>query len=178
MRRRSHLILILLPVICLFAFTHVSAQVAAGGDYALSQTVIGGGGASSGDAGGTYTVNGTSGQPAAGTASTGGLYSTLGGFWVSPLAPTAAGANISGRVLGIDGAGLRNVGVTLTGGNLTTPRYTVTNVFGHFSFDDVEVGHVYVITVHNKKYGFAQNSQVFSVFENVSGIVFQAGWEN
>ena len=55
-----------------FAVANISAQIATGGIYPLEQSVIAnGGGASSG---GFYAVEGTNGQPAAGTNGTGGAY--------------------------------------------------------------------------------------------------------
>ncbi|MBS1793561.1 MAG: carboxypeptidase regulatory-like domain-containing protein [Acidobacteria bacterium] len=157
-----------------------SAQVATGGSYTLNQAVVANGGGTSTDAvNNLYKVEGTTGQSAAGTFSTGGSYTTRGGFWApNPFAPTAAGVNISGKILGVGGEGLRNITVLLTGGTLFTPRTARTNTFGGFTFEDVESGQVYTITVRSKKFGFPQESQVISVLDNVSDVVFQAGWEN
>jgi len=157
----------------------VNAQIATGGNYTLNQAVIANGGGTSSDAGNIYKVEGTTGQAAAGTVSTGGTYTARGGFW-SPnaFAPTAAHAVVSGRILGIQGEGLRNVTVILSGGNLTAPMTVRTNSFGNFTFENVLVGEVYTVTVVNKKYGFAQESQIISVLDNVSDVMFQAGWEN
>ena len=157
----------------------VKAQVASGGTYTLDQAVVGNGGGTSSDAGNNYKVEGTGGQSVAGTFSNTGAYSVRGGFWAAnPLAPTAAGVNVSGRVLGISGEGLRNITVILEGGNLFTPRTARTNTFGYFTFEDVLVGETYVVSVRTKKYGFPQESQVFSLMDSISDIIFQAGWTN
>lgn len=170
---------VLSSAFCLLCFSAVNAQISTGGSYTLNQTVIANGGGTSSDAGNTYQVEGTSGQSAAGTNSTGGTYTTRGGFWAGTLmSPTAANATVSGRVRGIAGEGLRNVTVILEGGTLFTPRRTRTNAFGGFTFEDVPVGQVYIISVQNKKYGFQQESQVISVLDNVADIIFQANWEN
>jgi hypothetical protein len=169
----------ILPVLCLFCFSAVSAQIASGGSYTLNQAVVASGGGTSNDAGNLYKVEGTSGQAAAGTLSTSSAYTTRGGFWApNPFAPTAAVVGIGGRVLGTGNEGLRNVTVTLTGGTLSTPRVTRTNTFGNFKFEDVEVGQVYTVSVQSKKYGFPQESQVFSLMDGISDILFQAAWEN
>jgi len=158
----------------------VSAQIASGGSYTLNQAVIANGGGTSSDAGNLYKVEGTSGQSAAGTFSSAvGTYSVRGGFWpADPLAPTAARVSISGRVIGVRGESLRNIVVTLEGGDLFTPRTTRTNSFGNFTFEEVTVGEIYTITVKTKRYGFPQDNQIISLMDSVSGIIFQAGWEN
>ena len=57
----------------------VSGMALAAGSYDLSWwTVDGGGGSSSGSG---YTLNGTLGQPDAGTLASGGGYTLAGGFW-------------------------------------------------------------------------------------------------
>jgi hypothetical protein len=157
-----------------------TSQVASGGSYTLNQTVFASGGGMSGDAlNNNYKIEGSVGQSSAGTFANGGTYSARGGFWTpSPFAPTAAGANINGRVLGLYGRGLPNVTLTLSGGNLLVPRVARTSLFGYFRFDDVEVGQVYVLSVESKRYGFGQNAQVISLMEDITDIIFQASWRN
>jgi len=169
----------LLGTILSLSLINVSAQIASGGGYTLSQTVIAGGGTINDAVNGGYKVEGTNGQSAAGTLGAGGSYAVTGGFWSpNPFAPTAAGVSVSGRVLDVAGSGLFNATITLTGGNLLVPRTTRTNTFGYFRFEDVEAGHFYIVTVRNKKYGFGQESQYISLLDNVTDIVFRAEWEN
>ncbi|HEY5913060.1 MAG TPA: hypothetical protein VJA21_20915 [Verrucomicrobiae bacterium] len=62
----------------------VTAPVVLAQNYSISWwTVAGGGGASTG---GVFSLCGTMGQPAAGTAMTNGSYSITGGFWALPVA--------------------------------------------------------------------------------------------
>ena len=172
-------LIVALPVIGLFCLSAAYAQ-ASGGGYALIQTVIAAGGGTSNDAvNNNYKIEGTSGQSAAGTSAAGGSYAARNGFWSpAPLAPTAGGATLGGRVIDIKGMGLRNVSVTLSGGNLSATRRARTGTFGYFSFEDVEIGHIYIISVQNPKYGFAQESQVIWLVDNVTDIIFQASWVN
>jgi hypothetical protein len=158
----------------------VRAQVASGGAYTLNQAAIANGGGTTNDTtNNVYKVEGTGGQAAAGTNSTNSSYSLRSGFWSpAPLAPTAAQALISGRVVNAGGAGIRNVTVSLTGGTLITPRIARTNSFGYFSFEAVEVGQTYVVSVESRRYGFAENTRVFSLMEDLTNVVFQATWEN
>ncbi len=67
---------------------------------------------------------------------------------------TAAGVDISGRVLTPDGRGIRNAAVFITdaAGARRTAR---TSSFGVYSFHDVEAGQAYTISVVSKQYRFA-----------------------
>lgn len=168
----------LLPCLlaCLF-LSAAHAQVATGGTYTLDQAVIANGGGTSTGTG--YRVEGTAGQSAAGGNLTGLPYNVKSGFWApSPFIPTAANVSISGRVLREDGMGIGNVRVTLIGGTLTAPRIALTSSFGYFTFEDVETGQTYVVSVSSKRYGFGQPAQAFSVVDNVTDLVFQATWQN
>jgi hypothetical protein len=161
-------------VVLILAASTAFGQVVSGGSYVLERTVTAGGGGAS--LGGDYKIEGTAGQHAAGTTSFGGVYSTRSGFWANTLAPTAATISISGRVLTLNGLGLTNAQVTLQGGRLTSPRISLTGGFGYFSFDGIEAGQTYVITVTSKRFGFAQSSQTVSAVDDVTDIDFQAGW--
>ena len=156
--------------------SQAGAQIATGGSYTIEQGFVANGGGSSN--GTIYKVEGTSGQPAAGVISSGGLYRAKGGFWqANPLIATG-NASISGRVV-LEGArGVTNARVTLSGGNLTTPRVVITGRRGTFAFEDVEAGRTYILTVVSRRYGFEQPSHVISVMDNVTDIIFQAIWQN
>lgn len=169
-------ILLLLGLLC---FSDAAAQVATGGAYTLDRAVIAAGGGTSADGGNLYKVEGTAGQSTRGSVSNTGAYSIRGGFWsADPLIPSAANASIGGRVVDAGGAGLRNITVTLSGGNLLTPRTTLTSSFGYFTLDDVLAGETYILSVENKKYSFQQPTQVVLLMDNISDIIFQAAWGN
>jgi hypothetical protein len=53
-------------------------------------------------------------------------------------------------------------------------RTVLTNPFGYFRFDDVESGQAYVVGVRSKRYQFANPTQIVSVEDNVTGIIFYA----
>lgn len=123
-----------------------------GGSYQIKDSVIGNGGGTS--AGGTYDIAGTVGQNvASGAESFGGAYSHTAGFWNSQLVPTAAGVSIGGRVLNATGSPLYRVRVTLAAPDGTT-RTTLSNTFGYYRFDDVEVGTTYLVNAFDKQYHF------------------------
>ena len=149
----------------------ILAAAQTGGQFAITQSVIAGGGANS--AGGNFGVTGTNAQPSAGVNSTGGQFGVTGGFWQPFFAPTAALVSVSGRVTMANGIGIANVRVLMT--NQTGASATaVTNTFGNFSFAEVPAGEIYVFTVQSRRYNFSVPSQVLSVTDNVSDLIFIA----
>ena len=123
-----------------------SLHAQTGGNYDLSQNVIAGGSFDS--IGGSYKVEGTSGQNMAGTASTGEGFNLRGGFWAAgPLAPTAGTASIGGRIATSDGRGIRNVRLILTSLSTGETIHAITSPFGHYRFISLAVGGTYVVTV-------------------------------
>ena len=160
----------------------VSGQVAAGGDFTLAQDVVAGGGNVADDTTGTLLkVEGTTGQNAVGTKFSGGEFTLLGGFWQpDDLAPTAAGVTLSGRVV-LEPVQTQNTGnrqgvpnaiLTLTGGLLTAPRVVRTNQLGNFTFEGIEPGHFYVLRVWHRVYLFSEETQWFTLTENLSNVLF------
>lgn len=167
----------LLLLLGLFCFSDAAAQVATGGTYTLDRAVLAAGGETSADGGSLYKIEGTAGQTAAGVITNTGAYSIRGGFWSpNPVGPSAASVSIGGRVVDARGVGLRNITVILSGGNLLTPRTTLTSSLGYFTLDDVLVGETYFISVKNRKYSFQQPVQVVSLMDSISDIIFQAAW--
>ena len=155
------------------ALTALNVSSQTGASYDLSHAVIAAGGGSN-SAGGGFRVDGTAGQPSAGTVSTNGGYSLRGGFWAfQSLAPTAALVSVSGRVLSASGQGIRNVSVKLTGANGAI-RFAGTGTFGYFRFTEVEVGEIYVLEVTSKKFTFAEPTRVLSVQDEITNADFIA----
>lgn len=93
---------------------------------------------------------------------------------VERLVPTAAGARISGRLRTAEGRGVINSMVILTGGNLTEPRYAYSSTFGHYSFDDVQIGQTYVIQVVPKRVSFPESTRVINLGGDLADIDFIA----
>ncbi len=95
-------------------------------------------------------------------------------FFNLNLAPTAADATISGRVSLARGRGLANVTLTLSGGDLTAPRYARTNAFGYYRFQAVPTGTTYVVSASSKQHSFAAPSQVVNLSADSTGVDFFA----
>lgn len=90
----------------------------------------------------------------------------------SLLAPTAAPAEISGRVINTRGRGLEYATVTLSGGTLTEPISVSTNSSGRYRFADIPSGETYMLTVTAKGYTFSQPTMVFTVIGNLENVNF------
>lgn len=149
-----------------------TGQVASGGGFTLQQSVLASGGGTS--AGGAFTIETTSGQPAAGTRSNGSAFNLHGGFRnAAPLAPTAAGVRIAGRVTTADGRGIRNAHVTLTDAGGAS-RTVITGSFGYYLFDEIEAGQIVIIVVRAKRFTFARPAVALSVSEDTDEIDFVA----
>jgi len=98
----------------------------------------------------------------------GGGANAIDGLTVAPCV-TAAGVEVSGRVLNPDGRGLRNATVSITDSSGAI-RTATTSTFGYYRFDDVEVGGSYVMAVESRRYRFAP--RVVQVFDNLSDVAF------
>ncbi|HEX8370864.1 MAG TPA: carboxypeptidase-like regulatory domain-containing protein [Pyrinomonadaceae bacterium] len=80
---------------------------------------------------------------------------------------TAAGANVSGRVVNSDGRGISGVKIGMLEPNGQT-RYALSNPFGYFNFADVPAGEVYVFSVKAK--GYQPTSVARAVTEDVADL--------
>lgn len=170
MKNSTKLALTFIFAVLLMSF---EAPAQTGGQFAITQSVVAGGGANS--AGGNLNVIGTNAQPNAGVNSGGGQFSVTGGFWQAFLAPTAAQVSVSGRVTTANGFGIANVIVSMTD-QAGVSATAVSNTFGNFSFAEVPAGEIYVFTVHSRRYQFSNPTQVLSVTDNVSDLTFIADW--
>jgi hypothetical protein len=147
-------------------------QMATGGQFVLEKTVVAGGGREKQSP--PTNENGTTGQAVAGHRSQGGQYVVHSGFWTpDALAPTAAGASISGRVTVGGAQGIRNAILELTSGDGTI-RKTVSGKFGYYSFADVPVGETYLLTIRTKRFTFEQPTRVISLFDDMADVNFDA----
>lgn len=156
-------------IVNLILFVSVTAQT--GGQFAVTQSVIAGGGAHS--SGGNFGVTGTIGQSAAGISSTSGALGVTGGFWQPFLAPTAALVSVSGKVTAANGTGIGGVRVSITNSSGET-QTAVTNNFGNFGFSAIPAGETYILSVSSRRYTFGVPAQVLSVSDSVNDIVFIA----
>lgn len=89
------------------------------------------------------------------------------------LVPTAANADISGRVVDEFGNGLPQVKVSLRIAQTGEIITVYSSGFGYFNFAELPVGDVYVISVaDSKRYFFEENTRVVQLFDNVTDVNF------
>jgi hypothetical protein len=73
-----------------------------------------------------------------------------------------------------DGTAIRNAEMVLTGNALETPLRVTTSSFGYFTFEGLELGETYVLTVNSRRFTFQQPSRVISLTDNAVDIDFVA----
>ena len=95
--------------------------------------------------------------------------------WAGSNVVTAAGVNVTGRVVSAAGRGIINASVIFTApsGEVYSAR---TNTFGYFRLSDVPAGVTYIADVKHKSYRFA--AQTVSLTDELSGLVFTPETEN
>lgn len=92
---------------------------------------------------------------------------------ISEGLPVAANVSLSGQVRR-GKIPLRGVTVMISGGGLSEPKTTITSSFGYYMFEDVPVGHTYVVQVFSRRYNFPQSSIVINAEDNLTGLDFLA----
>ena len=157
----------------LVLFLTIYAPAQSGGDFAITQSVVAGGGGQNAGGGG-FSLDGTIGQSVAGNALTNSPFSVTSGFWnFTPAAPTAASVDVGGRVITVDGRGIRSVRLVLTAPNGET-RTAISSSFGYYKFVSVPVGETYIIAVYSKRYAFSQPVIIRTVLDSISDLDFIA----
>ena len=131
------------------------AQVAAGGNFTLEQSVIAGGGGQS-STGGTFSLDGTIGQSVAGDALIGSPFALTSGFWNS-ASLAAPNVIISGQVTG-NGNPLVGVTVALSGSMSNT---ALTDSAGNYQFTVPRNG-TYTVTPSLANYTFTPPNASFT----------------
>jgi hypothetical protein len=98
-------------------------------------------------------------------------------FNCTTLSPTAAIVGVGGRVTTANGRPISKarVSVVLPSGE---SRFTYTNPFGYYRFDDIEVGQAYVFQVSSKANQFSNPSQLITVNDNIEDLNFTADAES
>lgn len=91
---------------------------------------------------------------------------------LTTLAPTAARAFVSGRVVTPSGSGIARARVSILNTSNQNTIGVLTNSFGYFKIEDLPVGNIYILSVGHKEYQFAVSSQSFTLNDNISDTVF------
>jgi len=90
-----------------------------------------------------------------------------------PLAPSSSSVNITGRVLTDSGQGIKNTHLSLSLADGTVLR-TRSSSFGYYRFDNVESGQTGVLSIHSKRFTFAQPNRVITISDDLNDVDFIA----
>jgi hypothetical protein len=64
--------------------------------------------------------------------------------------------------------------MVLTGNSLSEPLRVTTSSFGYFTFEGLEIGETYIVTVNSRRFTFQAPSQVLSLTDNAFDVNFVA----
>ena len=97
-----------------------------------------------------------------------------GGWSLEFLPVNAAVVSLAGRVTTADGHGIRNAHVVITGEGLSEAQTATTGSFGYFSFQGLNAGQTYIVTVNSQRYRFSVPSRVITLVDNLADVDFMA----
>lgn len=88
--------------------------------------------------------------------------------------PTAATADVSGRILDIYGSAVKDVTISVMRLDTGEVRSMKTNTFGAYRFTDLAVGESYLIRVSSRRYAFAVDTRLLVLMDDLAGQDFTA----
>lgn len=90
------------------------------------------------------------------------------------IAPTSAPVDLSGRVTNVYGSGIRNVAVTVQGGDLRKPITVMTGTFGRYRISGLISGQTYIVSVGARKYVFSDPVRIIDLSDELTDLDFIA----
>jgi len=90
------------------------------------------------------------------------------------ISPSAADAEVTGRVTDAYGRAISSVKMTLTNASTGEVSVMYTNTFGYYTFKGLPVGDFFVMTAQARRHLFVNGSVSFSLEDNIAGLNFQA----
>lgn len=93
-------------------------------------------------------------------------------LFTAPNGPTAGDAVITGRVVTNQGRAIKGARVVLQSASGAETRVALTNSFGYYRFDEVEVGEFYTLSVQSKRYTFENSPYSFTLTEDFAATAF------
>lgn len=88
------------------------------------------------------------------------------------LIPTAASVYVSGRATTAEGIGIKDAVLSLVDLGSGQVRQTRTNSFGNYTFQGIEVGRFYTLTIEHRRYFFTENTRTFTLSDELAGMDF------
>ena len=94
-------------------------------------------------------------------------------LFTDPLsAPTAGNASIEGMVVSNTGRRLKGIRVLLQNASASEYKMAITNAFGYYKFEEVEVGAFYIMSIQSKRYFFENSPYAFTLSEDLAPVAF------
>ncbi len=93
-------------------------------------------------------------------------------IFTDPLAPTAGEATLEGSVVSNTGRSLKNITLMLQNASASEFKTAITNGFGYYRFENLEVGSFYVLSIQNKRYHFPNSPLAFTLNEDLVSVAF------
>ena len=94
-------------------------------------------------------------------------------LFTDPLsAPTAGNASIEGMVVSNTGRRLKGIRVLLQNASASEYKTAITNAFGYYKFEEVEVGAFYIMSIQSKRYFFENSPYAFTLSEDLAPVAF------
>jgi hypothetical protein len=94
-------------------------------------------------------------------------------FCIPDSGMTAARVSVSGRVYDHGGQGLARTTLTIQNTQTSETRTVVTNSFGNYRFDQMEVGYVYLVGARNKKFSFENGIRTIQLNDAIENLDFK-----
>src|SRR5690606_12426880 len=89
---------------------------------------------------------------------------------------TAALGSITGRVTNATGIGISGATLTLVNAGTGHTVRAITNPFGYYTFENMEVEELYILSVGHKRHNFLDSQRVFTLDGDLVGIDFTSTW--
>lgn len=88
--------------------------------------------------------------------------------------PSSGEATLSGRALTSAGRGISGVRMELVDLATGAVRYANTNPFGYYTFTEVDVANLYMVSASHKRHTFINNGRTINVEDSIFGLDFVA----
>lgn len=93
-------------------------------------------------------------------------------FCFEPFVSTAARVSVSGHVADEFGIGIPRTTLTIFNTTTSETKTAISNSFGYYQFDGLEVGSSYIVSATNKRYSFENNQQLLVLNDAVGDLNF------
>jgi hypothetical protein len=91
-----------------------------------------------------------------------------------PTGPTAGEATVTGRVIDASGMGISKAQMVLVNGATGETKITMTNPFGYYRFDGLDLNELYVVNVSHKRHTFTESQRPLLIGDSVADVDFVA----